>query len=265
RSDGLAVNDPYPVGQTTVSCYAEDASGTISDIQSTIITVWASPTLSLAATKDVVYYGYPPEGTTTISPSIAGGTGPLTYAWSNGATTPSITVSPQTSSSYTLTITDANGCSISETIEICVIDVRCGTGNNAKVEMCRMGKTKCVSINAVPSQLANGATLGACGSLAGCSNLSARQDLSQSLNTINAYPNPASDRMTIELSLANSEASRIEVYNMEGKLIQEVYKGGLDSNQIHSFKLDVSKWSEGVYIFRVITPTVIIHEKLLVK
>ncbi|MFK7923630.1 MAG: HYR domain-containing protein, partial [Bacteroidia bacterium] len=265
RSDGLAVNDPYPVGQTTVSCYAEDASGMKSGTQSTIITVWASPSLSLSASKDVVYYGYPPEGTTTISPSIASGTGPFTYAWSNGATTPSITVSPQTSSIYTLTITDANGCSVNETIEICVIDVRCGNGNNAKVEMCRKGKTKCVSINAVPTQLSNGAQLGACGSLANCGNLSARQNLSQSLNTINAFPNPSSELMTIELSLAKSESSRVEVYNMEGKLMRELYRGGLAANEVHRLKLDVSEWSEGIYILRVITPSVIMHEKIFVK
>lgn len=44
----------------------------------------------------------------SISSSVAGGTPPYTYAWSNGATTPALTnLGPGT---YTLTVTDANGC-----------------------------------------------------------------------------------------------------------------------------------------------------------
>lgn len=46
--------------------------------------------------------------------------GQTTYSWSNGATTPSITVSPTTTSTYTCTVTDANGnsCSVDQTITI---------------------------------------------------------------------------------------------------------------------------------------------------
>lgn len=46
-------------------------------------------------------------GTATISVSTNGGTAPLTYLWSNGGTTPSITVVAGT---YSATITDAAGC-----------------------------------------------------------------------------------------------------------------------------------------------------------
>ena len=45
-------------------------------------------------------------GTATVTPS--GGTAPYTYAWSNGAT--SQTVNNLPSGSYTVTVTDANGC-----------------------------------------------------------------------------------------------------------------------------------------------------------
>ena len=40
----------------------------------------------------------------------SGGTAPYTYAWSTGATTASITVSPASTTTYTVQVTDANGC-----------------------------------------------------------------------------------------------------------------------------------------------------------
>ncbi|MBM3916147.1 MAG: T9SS type A sorting domain-containing protein, partial [Sphingomonadales bacterium] len=47
-------------------------------------------------------------------------TGQTTYSWSNGATTPSITVSPTTTTTYTCTVTDANGniCTVDQTITV---------------------------------------------------------------------------------------------------------------------------------------------------
>ena len=47
-----------------------------------------------------------------INAIITGGTLPLTYSWSNGATTEDLTNIPP--GDYTLTVTDANGCTISD-------------------------------------------------------------------------------------------------------------------------------------------------------
>lgn len=52
----------------------------------------------------------------TINSQVSGGNPPFTYAWSNGATSPNI--ADLTAGSYTLTLTDDNGCtfSISDTV-----------------------------------------------------------------------------------------------------------------------------------------------------
>jgi hypothetical protein len=48
--------------------------------------------------------------------SVSSGTAPYTYLWSNGETTPSISVK---AGSYSVTVTDSKGCSTtSETINI---------------------------------------------------------------------------------------------------------------------------------------------------
>jgi hypothetical protein len=44
------------------------------------------------------------------------------YLWSNGATTPSIDITPSLSTSYSVTVTDANGCVGKDTIAITVLD-----------------------------------------------------------------------------------------------------------------------------------------------
>jgi hypothetical protein len=60
-----------------------------------------------------------PDG--TASASVSGGNPPYTYLWSNGATTPSIT--GLGGGVYTLTVTDANGCST--TLSVVVRRSRC--------------------------------------------------------------------------------------------------------------------------------------------
>jgi len=75
--------------------------------------------------------------TAVISASATGGTGTLNYSWSNGATTPSTVVY---SGTYVITVTDANGCSASNSVNVIAAN-----------------STLLVSINQ-PSMLCNGAT-----------------------------------------------------------------------------------------------------------
>jgi len=85
------------------------------------------------------------ESTGSATAIAAGGTPPYTYLWSNGATTASITDLPV--GTYSVTVTDANGCTETATttinvapvleIEIESTEVICGPGNtgNATVEV----------------------------------------------------------------------------------------------------------------------------------
>jgi hypothetical protein len=55
-------------------------------------------------------------GNGSISITVTGGTGQYTYAWSNGAATASLT--ELEIGEYSLTVTDENGCSLSETFTV---------------------------------------------------------------------------------------------------------------------------------------------------
>lgn len=46
----------------------------------------------------------------TLSATVLSGSGPYTYLWSTGDTTQAITVSPDTTTQYTITVTGINGC-----------------------------------------------------------------------------------------------------------------------------------------------------------
>ncbi|MCU0346123.1 MAG: gliding motility-associated C-terminal domain-containing protein [Saprospiraceae bacterium] len=54
----------------------------------------------------------------TILANVSGGTAPYTYAWSNGATTPSFTVPAPISQTYVLVVTDDDGCTALATSHI---------------------------------------------------------------------------------------------------------------------------------------------------
>ena len=55
-----------------------------------------------------------------LTPEVSDGSPTYFYEWSNGATTPSITVAPTVTSSYTVTVTDVNGCTAVAEVSILV-------------------------------------------------------------------------------------------------------------------------------------------------
>jgi gliding motility-associated-like protein len=57
---------------------------------------------------------------TTIAAVPGGGTLPYTYLWNNGSTFASQAVAPLTTTIYTVVVTDANGCTISQSVTITV-------------------------------------------------------------------------------------------------------------------------------------------------
>lgn len=75
----------------------------------------------------------------TMTPIVTGATQPLVYCWSTGANTQSITVNPTEETTYTVTITDANGCQVELSATVFIEDLiaagtaECFAGENAVV------------------------------------------------------------------------------------------------------------------------------------
>tara|TARA_R110002051_G_scaffold15064_2_gene47620 strand:+ start:7428 stop:13370 length:5943 start_codon:yes stop_codon:yes gene_type:complete len=189
-----------------------DAQGTT--LTSSVVINEASP-IEYTKTDDAkVYFGYSSEACTTIGiNSVWGGVAPYTYLWSTGETTETITVCPEESNTYVITITDANGCSISSEINVEVVDVQCGNNpKNPKVELCHNGKTICVSENAVRAHLNHGDILGSCDSGAGDDEI-----------VFTVYPNPFVSFVIVELENSVNKKVEYKVYNHFGRLVGKSY------------------------------------------
>ncbi len=131
-SNSASTQDLLNVGAGTYSVTVTDAYGLTATTSATV----AQPTqLSLTTTKsDLDCFG---ACIGTANVTATGGTSPYTYKWNTNATSASI--SSLCAGTYTVTVTDANGCTASKTAtltqptdltgSITKTDVSCGSGN----------------------------------------------------------------------------------------------------------------------------------------
>jgi len=227
---------PYLVSGT-------DASGAIGFQPS------SSPiNLTISAGSDkTVFYGFTaPYNTTTLSSSVSGGSGTYTYSWSpGGATTPNITVAPITTTTYVLTVTDANGCNVAvatDTVKVNVIDIRCSNSNGGVVVVCYRRfvgpvwtrTTECVAFKNVAQLLATGSRLGPCPP-------PKMSDISNKLvDPLLVYPNPSNGIVNLILPQVGVD----QLIKFTNSLGQVVYEQTTASGDL---QIDLSNFGKGVY------------------
>ena len=88
-------------------------------------TVSILPTISIASTASTVSSGTSVTLTSTVSTSPASST--ETYAWSTGDATANITVTPVSTTLYTLEVTDDDGCKNQDSATITVVALTAGS------------------------------------------------------------------------------------------------------------------------------------------
>ncbi len=102
-SNGATIQDPFNLPAGTYTVTVTDTKGCTKTSSATIS---QPPTLLLMTTVTNVNCNGASTG--AIDLTVSGGVTPYTYAWTNGATTQDI--SGLTAGIYTVTVTDANGC-----------------------------------------------------------------------------------------------------------------------------------------------------------
>lgn len=216
--NGIDASGQFNAGLSIITWTATDIHGNAATAQTTVtvnhpVHAAIADVYALNAAvdaKNTLYIGYGPSSL-TLTATVQGGTADYQYSWSNGQQTQSAPVSSE--GMYTVVVTDAKGCQATASIEIKILDVRCGN-DNSKVKICHNDKTICVADDAVQEHLNHGDHVGACG-VAGraCSNCVV------SASVINVYPNPVNNILYVQVP-AVQPGAEINLYNSLGMLVR---------------------------------------------
>ena len=69
----------------------------------------------------------------------------------------------------------------------------------------------------------------------------------------NVYPNPFTQRFTVDYSLATPSSVRFAIYNVHGQLITVVEDGVSKTTGNHRIIFDASKFNSGLYYIKIET------------
>ncbi len=78
---------------------------------------------------------------------------------------------------------------------------------------------------------------------------------------LGCYPNPFNPAMTVVLSLESPSSVNLEVFNLQGQLVSQLYRGQLSAGQ-HLFQYEPVALPSGTYLIRAVTPTDQISRKV---
>jgi hypothetical protein len=211
---------------------------------------------------NTVYIGYQPASSITLNAAVAGGNAPYNYSWSTVPlqTTQQITVTPITAGNheYTVTVTDASGCSKTFTKTIVAMDIRTGK-KLEKIFICHKdtkGKRSTISVLAgsVAEHLTHGDYLGTCEALP--KNLLNNEDFAakmaddgaataenSSLAKVTVGPNPSNGNFWFVVSGIEKETTAT-LYTIDGKVMKQFKVFNMQQQKIYGL-------SVGMYLLNV--------------
>lgn len=238
-----------------------------------IITPIGTPPFNLVLGNTHVYYGYTNDYNTTELTATSGGTPPFTYLWSTGESTQLISVMPPVTTTYTVLVTDINGCSVAEEITVNVEDVKMYdqngnivmAGNEPKIKICHHCGEIGIASSGVSGHLNNHSGsphydhLGVCTGFEPCNSPG---NLIDGFD-IDVYPNPSDGVFSVRINPIERSTVRIELRSIIGTTIyQEEFAG--NEGQILR-EIDLGILSKGIYFILVKNGNQSVVKKLIVN
>ena len=265
-------------GTYTITWTYDDGNGSISQQTQTVI---VENTLVADAGPDKAVLintagGPAPQPCDTLDGSAFGGTSPYIYSWSPvlGLSDPNIAnpeACPSSTTIYTLTVSDINGCVASDDVTVAVTDVNDPglptVGNNSnKVYVCHLDNcttlevsttANCSSPSSLCYHLNHGDVLGPC---------TCRENLSEVSEKIsmNIAPNPVTSSAVIDIYVSQNTDAVLTLYSSSGLSIKTLFKGKLIGRSTQSFKYKFDDLASGVYYCQLITPGQSVHKKVMI-
>lgn len=77
-----------------------------------------------------------------------------------------------------------------------------------------------------------------------------------------AYPNPFTVNTTIFYSAPEDAFVRVKLYNVQGKLMGQLYDDLVEKGATYQFELDGSRMTPGVYYYTIETEKSVLHQRL---
>lgn len=267
-----------PSSTSTYTVTGTDANGCV-NTATVSVTVNANPNVSATAATPSVCMG---------SSDVLTATGASTYVWSSGGTAATETVSPTTLTTYTVTGTDANGCTGMFVITVNVNPLPTVTGSAAQNSVCLNDAS--VTLTGSPA----GGTWSGAGVTAnmfspmtagngahtltysftdanGCSNTATVTitvnactgvEENGSLSDVNVYPNPNNGQFSIVFGADVNDVS-VVITDLEGRIVnsslqKEIIAGG-------TLRVDLGNEANGIYMMKISANGGTRTEKIIVQ
>lgn len=192
---------------------------------------------------------YVPKQCTNLTASVTGGKTPYTYSWTPSGSVNPLNACPTLGAWYKATVTDSYGCQDTMSIKQYVMDAT--SPYPGRVTMCiqsgRRLTTANVQLSLVPFYLSKNFAMGACGatpSKQGGYVFDEMEDLYK------VYPNPFAHQLNIEFFNLFEEEVSINLTDMTGRVVKEIFKGQMFEGDYTTFTVDASDLPNGMYLVR---------------
>ena len=83
------------------------------------------------------------------------------------------------------------------------------------------------------------------------------------VSSITTYPNPFNPTSVLKLNLKENSNLTIRIYDLVGRLVSTLHSGELTKGE-HSFRIDASNWSSGLYLYSIQNGSTYLSGKLTV-
>ena len=175
---------------------------------------------------------------------------------------------------FALIVTDAYGCVATAELQVNAINPQTpGTTPGSKYTICHNNHDINVSVNAIPAQLGNGQgnCLGSCAQLNGngCTPVRAFEVIAGNNPSediyVSNYPNPFSNKTTIQFVLPTDNKVRIEIYDMTGKLIEMLFNQDVKMGEEYLVEFDGTSHVDGIYLYKITSNSNLFTGKMILN